>query len=331
LGATPIQPGKVGVAVFFLISGFVIPFSFQSYRPFGFLVGRLLRIYPVYIVGFALTLASLTIGRWYFGAEPAPYSLGHIAAHFIPGARDTMNYKSIDGIVWTLEVEVRFYLVCAAAYALISKWSKAVFLIPVAFAVICHAIGRDIPGYIAYQQFYYTIAMNVKALLMYLNFLFIGVAFSYHYKGKLSVVALGLISLAVLANFIVTQAYGPQSAYWKSTAISYSAALVVFAVCYRYREGWRQTDVARFFARISYSLYVCHAMVGYAIMRILLDAGFTSPMLLSSIAMVATIGIATLLNCYIEKPSHALGAKLSRRLSAYHPDQETLVAAPTRA
>lgn len=52
-----IQNGSFGVALFFLISGFVITLSVRNYHPIGFLVGRFFRLYPTYIAGFSVTLA----------------------------------------------------------------------------------------------------------------------------------------------------------------------------------------------------------------------------------------------------------------------------------
>jgi peptidoglycan/LPS O-acetylase OafA/YrhL len=45
---SPINFGALGVALFFVISGFVMPFSFKSYGRLDFLVGRAFRIYPTY-------------------------------------------------------------------------------------------------------------------------------------------------------------------------------------------------------------------------------------------------------------------------------------------
>ena len=53
--------GAFGVALFFLISGFVIPFSLSRQRAGAFLVGRFFRIVPLYVVGFTISLAA--IGR----------------------------------------------------------------------------------------------------------------------------------------------------------------------------------------------------------------------------------------------------------------------------
>ncbi len=57
------MPGPFGVALFFLISGLVIPFSFDRHRTGAFLLARLLRIYPTYLA--ALLIEVLTLpARW---------------------------------------------------------------------------------------------------------------------------------------------------------------------------------------------------------------------------------------------------------------------------
>ena len=63
----PFDLGAYGVALFFLISGFVIPFTFEKVRGRGFLFGRIMRIYPTYAVGFTFTLLFILACGTYFG------------------------------------------------------------------------------------------------------------------------------------------------------------------------------------------------------------------------------------------------------------------------
>ena len=49
--------GRFGVALFFLISGFVIPFSFKEPRPLlRFALSRFFRLYPAYWLSLMLAL-----------------------------------------------------------------------------------------------------------------------------------------------------------------------------------------------------------------------------------------------------------------------------------
>ena len=56
----PLNWGPFGVALFFVISGFVIPFSFETYGRLDFIVARLFRIYPTYLTGLSVSLAVLS-------------------------------------------------------------------------------------------------------------------------------------------------------------------------------------------------------------------------------------------------------------------------------
>ncbi|MCH4538655.1 acyltransferase family protein [Ochrobactrum sp. A-1] len=54
--------GPLGMALFFLVSGFVIPYSLEKASRLQFIVGRLFRIVPLYAAGFSVTLASVRGG-----------------------------------------------------------------------------------------------------------------------------------------------------------------------------------------------------------------------------------------------------------------------------
>ena len=103
--------GSFGVALFFLISGFVIPYALMRQSRLGFLAARVLRLWPTYAVGLASTIAWLGLLSWAFG-QAFPLRWADVVRHFALGARDLTATPTIDGVVWTLEVEVRFYLLC---------------------------------------------------------------------------------------------------------------------------------------------------------------------------------------------------------------------------
>lgn len=61
--------GSFGVAVFFLISGFVIPFSLQKLSAPAFLIARAFRIYPVYLFSLCVSLGAVWLLGRYGGGE----------------------------------------------------------------------------------------------------------------------------------------------------------------------------------------------------------------------------------------------------------------------
>jgi Acyltransferase family len=131
----PFAPPAFGVALFFMVSGFVIPFSFASYGRLGFLVARIMRLYPTYMVGFGITVVSLGVAAigWH---RAFPYPPTAVLSHILPGVRDLIGGPNIDYVVWTLEVEVKFYVVCLLIAPLLRSGSALAFLAPAAIAAL---------------------------------------------------------------------------------------------------------------------------------------------------------------------------------------------------
>ena len=111
--------GELGVDIFFILSGFVILFSTESRRsPSGFLQGRLLRIYPSFVICSAITLllgmimpntdAGDLIYRW---------------ANSLTLCCDIWGVQPLSSIYWTLMVEIKFYLLVAIVMEL-GVWEK---------------------------------------------------------------------------------------------------------------------------------------------------------------------------------------------------------------
>jgi peptidoglycan/LPS O-acetylase OafA/YrhL len=106
--------GIFGVALFFIISGFVIPYSFARYSGPAFLAARAWRLIPAYMACFAVTVGAIFASGALYD-RPFPYDAQAVAFHAIPGLRMVMGSPAIDPVIWTLEIEVLFYAVCALA------------------------------------------------------------------------------------------------------------------------------------------------------------------------------------------------------------------------
>lgn len=110
--------GHFGVALFFLISGFVIPFSLKKLGSLQFLIARFFRLWPLYAVGLSITLSCIWYASMHYGF-PFNHTVTDIMKNILL-VRDLFWIPSIDGIVWTLEIEVKYYLICA----LIAPWIR---------------------------------------------------------------------------------------------------------------------------------------------------------------------------------------------------------------
>lgn len=117
------QLGSLAVLVFFVISGYLITWSFQRRPSAGrFLMARALRIYPALFVVLLLTATVLgpaitdRAASAYF-SEPAvawyiPNNISLFNMQFrLPGVFDQNPSRVVNGSLWTLQYEVMMYLV----------------------------------------------------------------------------------------------------------------------------------------------------------------------------------------------------------------------------
>src|SRR5437762_1937042 len=120
--------GEMGVWIFFVISGFLVTKSWTE-RPdvVAFAKARALRLFPALIVMLCLVAfvlgSALTLLPWatYF-RSPGTYGFliwnGSLAktAYFLPGLFESNPYPAIvNKSLWTLPLEVRLYILLAAA------------------------------------------------------------------------------------------------------------------------------------------------------------------------------------------------------------------------
>src|SRR5215510_13985995 len=100
------RDGYRSVDLVFTISGFVVLLSAWDRRPYQFVVSRVVRLYPAYLVAVPLTaLASITLGGGLFTVSLLQY-LANLTMLNQP-----LGIAGIDVVYWTLWAEMRFYLV----------------------------------------------------------------------------------------------------------------------------------------------------------------------------------------------------------------------------
>jgi len=125
--------GKIGVVLFFLISGFVVPFSFNNKvnNPINnFLLARFFRLYPAYW----LSLISAIFIFMYF--ENQKYSKFEIIMNFTM-FQQYIGVRNVIGLYWTLQIEIFFYLVCCVLFKLNILYShKTIFITSTFFLLV---------------------------------------------------------------------------------------------------------------------------------------------------------------------------------------------------
>ena len=131
LGLTGVVPplllGAAGVDLFFVISGFIMVYSSEPlfgrpHAPRVFLLRRLSRIVPLYWAATSFLLGYLLLVGVAFVRVNLPWDVILTSYAFIPFPRRDGLMMPVLNVGWTLNYEMFFYLVFAAAILLPRAW-----------------------------------------------------------------------------------------------------------------------------------------------------------------------------------------------------------------
>lgn len=298
-----INYGPLGVALFFVVSGFVIPFSILSTvgRPnwrIAFLVNRFFRLWPTYVVGLAVTLLSLEIAARRTGSDLSLYSPRNVLGQ-LTFLRDWIGLPQIGGVIWTLEVEVKFYLLVAIAGASLCAGRRTTFLLFGLATPLISLLHVTFPDK-------WNPPDNFLFSIKYLTFMLIGTVFNLHIRSMISARRAVTMGTLLFCSFAISSDIELRANYF--------VALMLFTVCYLLRERIHGGRFLTFFASISYPIYAMHAAFGFIGMRTLIGAGIP-PYAALPVQLCATVLLAFLIHVWVESPTHKIGRKLSREIA----------------
>ncbi|WP_175968522.1 acyltransferase family protein [Burkholderia sp. BCC0322] len=260
--------GRIGVVVFFGISGLLIPSSLRGALGQGtrrFLIRRFLRLYPA----FWLSIPVGCLVFWTLFGKPVSASLLVANATMIPTA---FGQEPVMGHYWTLETELYFYALCLVLFwwgglhrmrdlALVCIALCTVFVITLGLRIIPeNALGQ------------------YKAMLYHLAIMFWGACFRQAYDHPLDVLRVrwgrgehaGITLtyrsvVGLLAAMIVGVALLGAANDWRHhnlvhlpSSLAYVIGIVIFAAMATVLK-----IRARSFAKlgeVSYSIYLFHAI-----------------------------------------------------------------------
>jgi len=302
-----IDCGAVGVALFFLVSGFVIPFSLERFRRGPFAVARFFRIYPTYWAALLLSVLALYGCRRYFHADPE-LDFGRIVKQLLL-VRDWFWLPPLDVVSWSLEIEIKFYLLAL----LIAGWlreGRIVHLLLAALALAGLSLLAGVSDDGEVLQWTKVLQYDLPAIL----FMFCGVMLNLQYRRKiepgLAVTGIGWCLALTALTVWKSEVMGP---FFATTMINYLLALLIFGVAYYYRRYALTNRGFNFLADISYPLYGIHAVCGFAVMEILLARGWSS-VAAAGLALVLVLLLATILHFLVELPATRYGKKLAAKI-----------------
>ncbi len=299
------QQGFLGVDVFFVLSGFVIPYSVRnSHLSLAFLgrfaVRRSIRLDPPYWVAMALEILLVYLGLRLGLAVAELPSWPQVASHFFY-AQNILGYGDIVPIFWTLCYEIQFYLGLVLLFVIGHEARRA--LGPRAtrwLAVLVFSLLFVISLFGRYHVFGLTIHPGF-ALIRWFQF-FMGTCVFWVVSGKTSwrplVLAWALLLLVIVIQgqpFLQTIPIWTSALLWWSYERDKMASLL-------------SNRVVQFLGVTSYSLYLFHAIVGWRWIRLVgRFAGEGAPFPLVLAVFVSGCGVAIVASWvlwkYLEVPS----------------------------
>lgn len=288
--------GAFGVSIFFLITGFLAAHSLERDSTASFLIKKLLRLYPVYIAGLAFVyLTSLVYTKW--AGTLLPWGIKEWIAQ-ASLCRDWMWMPSVDGIGWTLEVQLKMYLVywLLKKLRVFEKSSTLLFVMGggTLLSVMANAY-MDI--FITTSPVLYRIMYVVIFSIIFLLFGLIGVVFYNFHSGKWKLEESLAVSIGGFICFYVAMTHSTISAQLKS----YAMGVMFFILMFLLKEHVKPGRALGFISKISFSVYVIHGINGYYMLSVLDSMGINP-----YVALAATFELCIILSYafykWIEEP-----------------------------
>ncbi|MBL7922696.1 MAG: acyltransferase [Bacteroidia bacterium] len=266
--------GYLGVYVFFVISGFVIPYSMHAKQYtvskfFRFLAKRMLRIEPPYVI-FVLILFVWTWGlyHWKGWGKPCLYDARQFLLN-ITYLAPFFQVKWISLIFWTLAVEFQFYILTGLSFGLMMKGRTYRYPLMLLFT----ALGFVIP------ESYLTVFNNyVYFLVGFQSFLF------YTGNIKWKEYLLSLCCALVYTWFFELEMAVP------------FVLLTLAGIHFLNYRSW----LSDFLGNISYSLYLTHGLAGGAVA--IFSIGVMNATWTFVTAIAVSILVAWMYYTLVEKP-----------------------------
>jgi peptidoglycan/LPS O-acetylase OafA/YrhL len=269
--------GFIGVHLFFFLSGFVISYPFlrsafaklpdPSWKQFAW--RRFIKIVPSYVLSIAVAYA---IG--YAQRQPNASLFPDLVTHLLfIHTWFPLRFGTIDGVLWTLAIEVEFYLcfpliwwcfkrrpwlTAAAMVAIAGLWRAA--LAQCCYSGLFTPYEENLPGYLD------IFAFGLLAAYLFVRFGGRWQTSRARFAGPLVAIAGVAMLVTLLENLYAYRFHDQWSGVWQiDNRPLLGAAFALMALGWLVSPRWWQllldNPALRFMAAISYNLYLYHQMI----------------------------------------------------------------------
>ncbi|MEW9698789.1 acyltransferase family protein [Paenibacillus sp. SI8] len=322
--------GTESVMFFFVLSGFVLALPFLngtalSYK--NYIIKRICRIYIPYIIAVITAIVAATLfSRWsdipdlsvWFNSKwDEPLDLGSILGHLT--LIFSFNNGEYDPVLWSLVQEMRASLFFPIIMYFVMKYNWKITL--------GAALFLSIVGYGGHFVTYHITSMNLKNdYFISLHYLLMFVVGSLLAKHRLELVGIFQrlnVASRLIAVLIAILSY--TYAWWflphkdilhiqiinEWFNVIGVALFLLFAISYNKFKTILELSPIHFFGKISYSLYLYHAIAMLTFVNLWYGKMPLGWILL--ISFVVSLILATVSYYFVEKSSIKIGNKLTNK------------------
>lgn len=301
LSAVLFDSGHLGVATFFVLSGYVMAYTVHQYDvdlrfSAKFILRRLIRLSPPYYFAILVSIAFLWLkSKVTGGVASFPNEIG-LASHLLY-FQGFLKIPLLNTVFWTLCIEVQFYL-AFVVMVFFSDWLTkrfkfanarlyticifALLAPPWAFGFILTPIWQG--GFIT---FWYSFMVGVS------------VSWAVSSRDKSFIIfSVIMVFLVLIAGFTTLQGF--------PLMVTFSAAIILYAGLYGKMSTWLNWQWLQGLGLISYSLYLLHNPITGAVANLIrrfYAEGIVTDLIISATTLIACVLSAWMAFKFIERPS----------------------------
>ena len=286
--------GYAGVHLFFVVSGFVILMSVWGRSVPQFIASRVSRLYPAYWVAVVLTA---TLRWWWPTFESLP--IGTVLVN-LTMFQDAFGVERVDGVYWTLWVEMQFYLLMLG-FLLSGITARWVVMLAAVVPAVMVPLSFALPAVELAVPFLGWSPLFAAGMVLFVIFREGPTAGRWVVVGLNAALAAVVSAIRTVGSIDAIASGGHVvPAVLALVAVGVVGLVAVVALVPRVRDlDWA---LLTSLGALTYPLYLTHEYVGWALIEVLHPSLGRWGTL--TVAVTACLGVAWLLHRCVEEPFH---------------------------
>lgn len=284
----------LGVDFFFIISGFVIILSIKHKSISKFILSRVTRLYPIYWISVFLTFSVITL----FSSLTNEISIGQFLWN-LTMFQNYLGIESLDGVYWTLFVEMKFYIFIVCVYLILNKIKE----FPLEYVIYFWLLLTIL--YIPFKAIAVFKVLNFFLILNWSSYFIAGMVFYQIYDKGSSAKYLALLFISfVLTVLNALRQLKDHALHFESNysfeiviVVLFSFYLAMYAVASKKLIFLNSRGLTQL-GMLTYPLYLIHQRIGYVILNSI--AGKADKNVLVVLTIILMLIVSYILSNYIE-------------------------------